>query len=86
MKDSFENFMKELTEEQKQLISPQISQTNQNAHLKSEDTELTADFDGYSDTSSDDTGFSAHIESKEVNFDDHLETPCLQPIRLRHIF
>ena len=71
--------MKELTEEQTQLIqSPQISQTNQNSN--SED----AEFDGYSETYSNDTDLVANINSEEV--DAEIESPRLQPNRLCHIF
>ena len=59
IKDSVDNLMKELTEEQKQLMrSSQISQTNQNSNIDLEDTE----------------------------FDDHLESQLLQPIRFCHIY
>ena len=38
MKNSFENFMNDLSDEQKQLIQlPQISQTTQNSNINSEE-------------------------------------------------
>ena len=68
MKDTVENLMNGLTEEQKQLIqSPQISQTNRNSHLNSEDTE----FDGYSDS-------AAPIESEQMDLEgqQYVEVPA----------